>query len=100
MFPPDVSDSLKRKVNLLSWTTLENQSDPVSTAKGLEGAYYDFATRAMEEALAGMDSDFVPKWLEEIRKTRWIRTHAGTVIDAYHRISEGDLKAILENAVR
>jgi hypothetical protein len=100
MFPPDVSDSLKRKVNLLSWTTLENQSDPVSTAKGLEGAYYDFAKRAMEEALAGKDSDFVRKWLEEIRKTRWIRTHAGTVIDAYHRISEGDLKAILENAAR
>ncbi|MDF1861804.1 MAG: hypothetical protein P1U87_16415 [Verrucomicrobiales bacterium] len=100
MFPPENSDSLKQKVNLPRWTALENQSDPISAAKGLEGAYYDFATRAMEQALAGKESNFIRKWLEEIRKTRWIRTHSGTVIDGYHRISEGDLQEILEKVVR
>jgi hypothetical protein len=79
---------------------VENTDEDLAAAKGLGSAHYDFATRAMEEALTELDPDFIRKWIEKTRETKWIRTNATTVIDAYDHLTGADLKSILQGITR
>ena len=79
---------------------MENVDENLVAAKGVGGAHYDFATRAMVEALSERDSDFIKEWIERICETRWVRTNATTVIDAYDDLTGGDLRSIVEGVAR
>lgn len=96
LFPPENNRKLASEVHLLDWPVVGDSNRSVAEAEGLEGAHYFFSTLAIKAAIEGKDSTFIKTWLEEIQKTKWVRTNSSHVFAAYEKLTEEHLPDILK----
>ncbi len=91
-------DELLKEVKLFEWKAGEDQDQPGEGDPSLlSNARYYYSARAIRKAVEGQSDDFLKRWHKEIGKNRWNRATSQTVIDAYDRLTDGDLKAIVES---
>lgn len=98
LYDPAKYRALREDVDLLAWTAAEHENSDLIGADGVTEAHYYFATLAMQEATSGKGADFIRKWIDEIRKSPWNRTNAGTVMAAYESLAGQSLAPILRRA--
>lgn len=89
---------LLEAVKLFEWQAgeVENQLGE-SGPDGLSNARYLYSAKAIRKAVQGQGDDFLKRWHKEIGKVRWNRATSQTVIDAYDRLTGGDLRKIVES---
>ena len=95
---PAQTKTILPPLKLFEWKAgeVENRLGQGSPTK-LSNARYLYSAKAIRKAVQGQGDEFVKRWFNEIAKTRWNRATSQTVIDAYGRLTGGDLRKLVES---
>jgi len=100
LFAEEKVRPLAEFVDLAGWKALERQDASAAEVEGVQAAHYFYATKALLKACEGKDRKFIHDWIQEIQKTKWLRTNSDTVVNAYRETGgSGDLYEILKKVV-
>lgn len=101
LYPAEVAKRQADGVDLLRWRPVNEGSAPNSQTRGArEDAHYYFATVVLNRAVGKRGESFVKEWIEEIERTPWIRTNAGTVFGAYQKLTGEDMRPLLKSVLK
>lgn len=94
-WPHEKNEPDRARVDLMKWASpTDTREDPLSA----QNVY--FATLAMHSALEEKETAFLKRWIQEIQKTPYRRTHLGTVVHAYEAVGGGNLRSHARKAPR
>ncbi|MCG8602488.1 MAG: hypothetical protein MI807_20245 [Verrucomicrobiales bacterium] len=101
LYPAEVAKRQAKGVNLLRWRPVNEGTASNSKTRGTrEDAHYYFATVVLKRAVEKRGEGFVKEWIEEIERTPWIRTNAGTVFVAYQKLTGEDMRPLLKTVLK